>query len=359
MFRASDGGKPTPALRKQLLEEVRQMRAGVREEQTAAEALPVLAPVPPPPVSGSQKRDVAQEVAPLRKKFEERAVQLPPSEEVPTVLPEDVELAELGPTRRRSTKPGRGDYPRVRLGLTLNLMAAGILLLAFVIGFITILASAKAIYDASDPYGSPRPMLEATNKLPVGLLCLAALLVIGQGIDIVGLSYCLGAPRKDAARSWALVSLVVAAAGLPIACAGGILRLAADAGLGSVLFIFGLILLCAAKVLFLVFLRALGLSMEVLTLARQIYIIIFLVILAALFHLVVLASAGFHMTGDILAIVTGRGTGEGLKDVSTSALIIWAASLLILIYAVIRFLLTVNDARGEVGYHMARRQRPL
>jgi hypothetical protein len=301
-----------------------------------------------------QSQDREHAVPSLFKDWAERTPPLPPPDDPPQVLPEDRELAQLGRLPRRSTKPARANYRKVERGLTLNLVAAAILLGTFVLGLIFILASSKAILDATEPQNlsTVRP----PNGPPIGFLLLGFLLVISQGVDLVGLTYCLAAPRKDAARSWVLACLIAAAAGLPLVFGGGVLQLVTRAGaLGIALLILGILLLCSSKVLYLIFVRALGLAMEVLTLARQIYLIIFLVILAGLFHVTILAASSFGLTGEILGVVSGLGTGAGLQDVSVSVFIIWGASLLILLYALIRFVITINDARGEVIYHMARR----
>jgi hypothetical protein len=279
--------------------------------------------------------------------------------EEPFVRREDIELAQLGRLPRRSTKPGRGNYRKVHKGLTLNLAAAAILLGVFILGLIAVLASTQAIYAATEAPPQSGVPSSPRGGLPIGFIFLAALLVIGQGVDLVGLGHCLGAPRKDAARSLAQASLIASAAGLPLACGGGVLLLATSIGaIGGALLILGLLLVCGAKVLYLLFLRALGLAMEMLPMARQVYLIIFLVVLAGLFHLTVLAATSFALTGDILGVVSGLGTGAGLYEVSVTALLLWGASWLILLYALIRFVLTIHDARSEVLYHMARRSEP-
>src|SRR5260370_14496274 len=119
---------------------------------------------------------------------------------------------------------------------------------------------------------NPTKARKPSEGLPVLAICLASLWVISEGIHVAGLGYCLGAPRKDAAQGLALTALVAAAAGLPLACTGGALALTGSGGAaGLVLLIVGLVLVSGAKVLYLVFLRALGLAMEVLAVARQVF----------------------------------------------------------------------------------------
>jgi hypothetical protein len=349
VFRAAPADDPAISLRSRLLLEVRQTRSYEREPPPPRRApLPLATPapaepkqVPPVPLLSEPKPAPHREPPP------------PPEPEQAPELPEDIELAQLGRLPRRSTKPGRGNYRKVLLGLTLNLAAAALLLATFAIGLIVVLTSAQAIYAATDPLVRPETAAEPKGPIPLGFLCLGVLVVISEGTHVLGLGYCLGAPRKDSARPLALATLIGGAVGLPLVCVGGGLRLAIGTGLGTALLVLGLLLLCASKVLYLVFLRALGLAMEMRTMAGQIYLIIALVLLAGFFHLAVLTGCGFGLTGDILGVVSGRGTGAGLQGVSLTALLFWGASWLILLYALIRFILTIYEARGHVKYHRA------
>ena len=308
-----------------------------------------------PPSPAPVKADREQVVPPPFKRRAPRRQPLSPEEEPPLVLPEERELARRGSLPRRSSKPGRGNYPMVRTGLTLNLVATAILLGTFALGLLAVLASVPAIYAATDTQKPPEARPEPSGALPAGSIVLATLLVIGQGVDIVGLGFCLGAPRKDAARWLALACVVAAAAGLSLACGGGVMLMTASAGAaGGTLLTLGILLVCGSKVLYLVFLRALGLAMEVLTLANQVHVTMVVVFLAGLLHLTVLAASSFGLTGDILGVVSGQGTGTGLQDVTVTVLLLWGASLLILLYALLRFIITINDARGVVVYHLAR-----
>jgi hypothetical protein len=281
-------------------------------------------------------------------------------EEQPSQVSSDQdELPQPESKRKRTKKPDRGNYRKVLTGLTLNLVAAAMLSATFGLGLIAVLASAQAIYAAMDPQNRQfKPPPEPSTDMPVASILLVVLLIISEGIDLAGLGYCLGAPQKDGARPLAWASLIAAATGFPFACVGGLLKLGASTdAVGGAFLILGILLVCSSKVLYLIFVRALGLAMEVLRLARHVYLIFFLVLLAGLFHLIVLSVSGFELNGEIFGVVSGRGTGAGLQDVSVTVLFTWFASGLILLYALIHFAVTIYDGRGEVFYHLSGRQK--
>ena len=255
---------------------------------------------------------------------------------------------------RRSTKTGRGDYPRVFTGLTLNLGAAVGLLACFIFILLAILLSAKALYMATDPY-APQP--EASIRIPITLICLVVLTLLTEAAHLVGVGYCLGAPTKDSARTFAMITLLVGSLGLSLLCIAGALGLAERYGTAAViLLIVGLLVTLTAKALYLLFMRALGLALEKTWLGRQVFGTISLIAAAILFHWLVLIGAGFNFTGDIAGVITGLGNGAGLRDMGLSPYCFWLGSLLVLLYALIRCVITVNDARNEVAYHLMGRQ---
>jgi len=352
VFRAPPAEAKAGSLRSRLLAEVRQMRA---RDQGSVAPLKANGPL------GSGYQVAADDAQtrqanglPAANKDKPKEL-LPGPEEAWQPLPEEQELAQNGPTRRRSTKVGRGDYARVQTGMTVNLVAAALLLLVFSLVLIAILCSSKTLYECTDPlnYATYTPDPNAHHPVTIFFAGLAA---VSEIIHIVGLIYCLGAPRKDSAQTMAFVALLTSAAGLTFVCTAGALGLAGKSGAGVIaLLIVGIILLLAAKSLHLLFLRALGLAMEVLWLARQVYGTIALFMAAAFFHLIVLTGAGFGLTRDIAGVVTGMGSGEGLKELGP-ALFFWGGSLLILLYALIRNVITLNDARNEVVYHLMGRK---
>jgi hypothetical protein len=293
-----------------------------------AQAGPAEPPAPPLPkmeIEEDEERAVTRK--PRRKTFEDHDDSDQEREEPDEPEWED-ELEEDRPAPRKR-KGRKGEWRKVRTGLTLILIGIFtqlVALLFIVIGLIVVMGG---IANAGPQGGGPGP---GANAGLVGgglVMCVGGIMIFGAFItSVIGNIFCVYVPPLNGARALAITSLILIGLSFLAACGGGVYNATSNPGRGggaggaNPFSGIGNLLSLAQMVVFIFFMRQSAVTLREHGLARR---LIFFLVYSAV---AVVASIAMIVVVVFSAINLVAGGGAGFGGAALGGLIVVGLLLL-------------------------------